>query len=68
MYFLFCDSCFWCASYFNSKSVSIAKCPSCHNNKIERLPIPKVNLYKLGYSPRGDSYPIYSQLGDYKEK
>jgi hypothetical protein len=49
--------------------VSIAKCPNCYNNnKIERIPIPKVNLYKLGYSPRGDSNTIYSQLGDYKEK
>jgi hypothetical protein len=68
-YFLLCKSCFWCASYFNSKSVSIAKCPNCYNNKIERMPIPKVNLYKLGYSSRGDPYTIlYNQLGDYKEK
>jgi hypothetical protein len=38
-YFLLCQSCFWCASYYNNTSVdmhldisdTIAKCPACHN-------------------------------------
>ena len=37
--FLLCPSCFWCASYFNSGEVSIIRCPMCHNNHIDQLPV-----------------------------
>jgi hypothetical protein len=50
IHFLLCESCFWCASYIYSKSVSIAKCPNCYSNKIEWMPIPKVDLDKLSRS------------------
>lgn len=40
-YFLLCQSCFWCASYYHNNNASvdmhldisdtIAKCPACHN-------------------------------------
>lgn len=40
-YFLLCQSCFWCASYYHNNNTSvdmhldisdtIAKCPACHN-------------------------------------
>jgi hypothetical protein len=57
IHFLLCESCFWCASYLSSKSVSIAKCPNCNNDKIQWMPIPKVDLYKLTYNPKeGDSF------------
>lgn len=45
---LLCEICFWCASYLSSKSVSVAKCPNCFNDKIKRMPISNINLYKLG--------------------
>jgi hypothetical protein len=49
IHFLLCESCFWCASYISSKSISIAKCPNCHsNNKIKWMPISNINLSKLG--------------------
>jgi hypothetical protein len=37
--FLLCPSCFWCASYFNSGEVSFIRCPMCHNNHIDQLPV-----------------------------
>lgn len=36
--FLLCQSCFWCASYFNLIELTIINCPQCHSNKIEQLP------------------------------
>jgi hypothetical protein len=60
IHFMICESCFWCASYISPKSISIAKCPNCYNNKIEWLPIPKVDLDKLTCSPKeGDSVAYY---------
>jgi hypothetical protein len=50
IHFLLCESCFWCASYVSSKSISIAKCPNCYNNKIEWMPIARVDLDKLTFS------------------
>ena len=37
--FLLCPSCFWCASYFNFGELSIIRCPICHNNRVEQLPV-----------------------------
>ena len=37
--FLLCPSCFWCASYFNSREVSFIRCPMCHNNRIDQRPV-----------------------------
>ena len=60
IHFLLCESCFWCASYISSKSVSIAKCPRCYSNKIEWMPIARVDLDKLTCSPKeGDSVAYY---------
>jgi hypothetical protein len=58
--FMICESCFWCASCISSKSISIAKCSNCCNNKIEWMPIPKVDLDKLTcISKEGDSVAYY---------
>ena len=60
IHFMNCESCFWCASYMSSKSISIAKCSNCCNNKIEWMPIPKVDLDKLTcISKEGDSVAYY---------
>lgn len=37
--FLLCPSCFWCASYFDFGELSIIRCPICHNNRMEQLPV-----------------------------
>jgi hypothetical protein len=60
IHFLLCGSCFWCASYLSSKSVSVAKCPICYSNKIQWMPISKVDLDKLTHSTEeGDSDAYY---------
>ena len=33
--FLLCQSCFWCASYFNFEELSIISCSLCDNGHIE---------------------------------
>ncbi|MFL6327285.1 MAG: hypothetical protein ACJ71J_13275 [Nitrososphaeraceae archaeon] len=33
--------------------MSVAKCPNCNNNKIEWMPISKVDVDKLSHSPKG---------------
>ena len=47
IHFLLCESCFWCASDISSKNISIAKCPNCYSNKIEWMPISKVDIDTL---------------------
>lgn len=38
--FLFCPSCFWCASYINFGELFIIRCcPICHNNRMKQLPV-----------------------------
>jgi hypothetical protein len=37
--FLLCPSCFWYASYFNSREVSTIRCLMCHNIHIDQLPV-----------------------------
>jgi hypothetical protein len=37
--FLLCPSCFWCASYFNFGELSVIRCPICHNDRMEQLPV-----------------------------
>jgi hypothetical protein len=49
-YFLICESCFWCASYFKSQS-TFHKCPLCHEGKIECMPIGEDENYGFDYSP-----------------
>ena len=37
--FLLCPSCFWCATYFNFGELTIIRCPVCHDNHIDQLPV-----------------------------
>jgi hypothetical protein len=37
-YFLLCDSCLWCASYFENEMTD-TKCSLCRNGKIDCMPI-----------------------------
>jgi hypothetical protein len=71
IHFLFCESCFRVLR-ISSKSISIAKCPNCYNNKIEWMPIPRVDLDKLTYSAKEGlelrSALKHTQLGDHREE
>jgi hypothetical protein len=66
IYFLICQSCFWCASYYitpkmfsrmtkatkNISAVNITKCPSCIEGNIESLPITENEEYKFDYDTK----------------
>jgi hypothetical protein len=58
--FLICQSCFWCASYFNTIAAFTArrrrrgdappiKCPICIEGNIESMSINKNEVYKFDY-------------------
>jgi hypothetical protein len=49
-YFLICESCLWCASYFKSQG-TFRKCALCHEGKIECMPIGEDKNYSFDYSP-----------------
>ena len=51
IHFLICDSCFWCASCIRL-DVSVARCPSCNDNKVEWMPITENEIYKFNYDPK----------------
>ncbi len=49
-YFLICNSCFWCASYFKNQN-SFPKCALCEYGEIECMPIGHDENYSFHYSP-----------------
>jgi hypothetical protein len=48
IHFLLCQSCFWCASYFNY-SEGVTSCPTCESNSIESLPISNSEFYTFNH-------------------
>jgi hypothetical protein len=58
IYFLLCQSCFWCASYtspFLYKRMTketITTCPSCNEENIESLPIAENEKYRFDYDTK----------------
>ena len=56
-FFLICQSCLWCASSLNNRSMTINddnnsdnnKCPLCENGNLESLPIASSEGYKFDY-------------------
>jgi hypothetical protein len=45
-YFLICDSCLWCASYFDHEMTE-TKCPVCSKGKIDCMPICEDKNYRF---------------------
>lgn len=45
-YFLICDSCLWCASYFENEMTD-TKCPLCSKGKIDCMPIGEDKNYRF---------------------
>ena len=48
-YFLICNSCFWCASYFGNH-ISSTSCPLCLKGEIDSLPIGEDENYAVNLS------------------
>jgi hypothetical protein len=45
-YFMICNSCLWCASYFGNKMTD-SKCLLCHKGKIDCMPIGDEERYSF---------------------
>lgn len=58
---LICNSCLWCASYFDSK-LTYTKCPGCSKGKIECMTISvgQRNCYSFNHSDNRAVKLIYS--------
>ena len=50
--FLLCESCFWCASYFNGYRKEVGKCPTCGRGNVESMPISNDDIYTFNYDPK----------------
>jgi hypothetical protein len=58
--FLLCESCFWCASYFNNYRKVVSNCPTCDNEKVESMPISHDEIYTFNHdSKRGVTLGFY---------
>ena len=64
IYFVICNSCFWCASYFGndvlSSSSSPLACHVCDSNNTELMPISTDESFRIEYNPiRGIEIEFY---------
>ena len=50
--FLLCESCFWCASYFNNYRMVVTNCPSCSSSCVESMPISH-EVHTSSHDPKG---------------
>jgi rRNA maturation endonuclease Nob1 len=50
--FLLCESCFWCASYFNNYRKVVTNCPICGSKKIESMPISHDEVHTSSHDPK----------------
>ena len=50
--FVMCKSCFWCASFLNSKYMSVNECPCCTNQEFETIPISLNEVYTFDHDSR----------------
>jgi hypothetical protein len=63
IYFVICNSCFWCASYFGNDvllSSSPLACHVCNSNNTELMPISTDESFRIEYNPiRGIEIEFY---------
>jgi hypothetical protein len=58
IYFLICQSCFWCASriytqyYIKNTEQVLTKCPSCNADNLESIPIAENEKYRFKHDTR----------------
>jgi rRNA maturation endonuclease Nob1 len=50
--FLLCESCFWCASYFNNYRKVVTNCPICGSKNIESMPISHDEVNTSSHDPK----------------
>jgi hypothetical protein len=60
--FIVCESCFWCASCLN-QGITVDKCPSCNNGKVELLPVFDNELDRSSRTPKkADVVPHFEKM------
>ena len=63
IYFVICNSCYWCASYFGNDVVlssSPLACHVCDSNNTELMPISTDESFRIEYNPiRGIEIEFY---------
>ena len=68
IYFVICNSCYWCASYFgiddlespSGSSSHVLDCPICNSNNTELMPIATDDSFRIEYSlTRGMEIEFY---------
>jgi hypothetical protein len=65
VYFIICNSCYWCASYFCSKelestSSQVLRCHMCNSNNTELIPISSNESFRIDYDvTRGMEMEFY---------
>jgi hypothetical protein len=68
IYFVICNSCYWCASYFgiddleslSGSSLHVLNCPICNSHSTELMPIATDESFRIEYSQtRGMQIEFY---------
>jgi hypothetical protein len=68
IYFVICNSCYWCASYFgiddleslSTSSSHVLDCPICNSHNIELMPISTDESFRIEYNhARGMEIEFY---------
>jgi hypothetical protein len=68
IYFVICNSCYWCASYFgiddleslSGSSSHVLDCPTCNSHNTEVMPIATYESFRIEYSlTRGMEMEFY---------
>ncbi|HZD35503.1 MAG TPA: hypothetical protein VE130_09890 [Nitrososphaeraceae archaeon] len=74
IYFVICNSCYWCASYFSiddlDSSLQVLSCHLCNSHNTEVIPISSNESFRIDYSvTRGTEIEFYrgNQIVDRKE-
>ena len=50
--FILCESCHWCATYFDKSRLPTETCPVCSNNEISSFPILPNEEFGFNYSEK----------------
>ncbi|MGH9975459.1 MAG: hypothetical protein ACRD8Z_06435 [Nitrososphaeraceae archaeon] len=49
VYFVICNSCYWCASYFGTDNAHLLKCHDCSSSNTEPIPIATDESFRIEY-------------------
>ena len=50
--FILCETCYWCATYFDKSRLPTEKCPMCLNRKMSSFPILPNEVFTFNYNDK----------------